>query len=272
MKRAAAALAGCVTALAGCTSSTSSPPAVQARTTTTAPRPASTVSETASAGSPAARRFAAVLRAGVASVRSAHFTLATTAAGHTLTGNGDETLAGAVPDRIRLTERLSSTTAVELIIIGDTAYAKLPPRIYRTSKPWVLISADSPVTAIKQLAASITSARSSASLDMINQFAASATSVRRDGTTTVRSVRATRYAIVVSTAALPASFPARATLQNVGVRTIPVEVDIDGYGRPVRVAESIHAGSQTVSTTIVLSRLNRAVSITAPPADQVGTK
>jgi hypothetical protein len=46
---------------------------------------------------------------------------------------------------------------------------------------------------------------------------------------------------------------------------------VDSSGRPVQVTENFSVQGQTVSTKIGISNYNKPVSISAPPASQVGT-
>jgi hypothetical protein len=45
---------------------------------------------------------------------------------------------------------------------------------------------------------------------------------------------------------------------------------IDGQGRPVRVSEKVTASGVSTTTTLDLTKYNRPVSITPPPAAQIG--
>jgi hypothetical protein len=148
----------------------------------------------------------------------------------------------------------------------------LPASLYKTEKPWVLISANSPTAAIRQLAATIESTRSTASLSSITQLIDAATSVRSTGAGSIGGVPTTSYTVVVAPTKLPTNYPGRAELVSADLKTIPVDIDVDAKGRPVRVTETVTSGGATVSTAITLSNFDQPVSIVAPPADQVGTK
>jgi hypothetical protein len=281
IRRRAVTLALAAVTLAGCTSTQPSRTATPSRSpggsSTGSSRTAAPSSlagaATLPAGAPtAAARLDARLRAGVPAIRSVHLEIRTTTAGQTIVGTGDERLENGTPLDLHLTETVTGATSFELILIGDKTYAKLPPSLYKTTKPWVLISADSPTAAIKQLAATIASTKSTASLNTITQFVAAARSIRDTGSHLVGGVRATHYSVTVSTAKLPASFPGRSELAAAGLATVPVEIDVDAAGRPVRISETVTTGGQTVSTTITLSRFDQPLSIIAPPAAQVGTK
>jgi hypothetical protein len=279
-RRRGAALLLCV-ALAGCTSSAPAKdgpandgPAKPGGTQGAAHRSTRPTLGLAAPVNPVLRRFAARMRAGVAAVRSTHIDFTTRAMGEVLHSAGDEILSSAaVPDRLHLSEQVPGLgDAVELIVIGPAVYARLPAAVYRTESTWLLISSSSPTPEIRQLAATISSARVSASLELINQFVGSAVALRHVGGREVAGTPTDRYTLTVATDRLPAGLPARAALKSMGMDSIPVDIDLDRAGRPVRVAETVETQGQIVSTEIVLTHINEPVTITAPPADEVGTR
>jgi hypothetical protein len=279
------AVAGmCAAALTACTSSHSADPGSGSPTPK---RPASTAPDSpaisSNPGTPAGpgrpsdvsaatARLDQQLRAGVATVRTVHLEITTTVSGQTILGTGDEQLKDGTPSALHLTEKMPTGVSLELVLIGTKIYAKLPASLYKTEKPWVLISTHSSTAAIKQLASTIESTRSTASLNSITELIGAATSVRSSGRRSVGAVPTTRYTVVVSPAKLPTAYPGRTELLAAGLTSVPVEIDIDADGRPARVSETVTTGGATVATTITLSQFDQPVSIQPPPADQVGTK
>jgi hypothetical protein len=75
---------------------------------------------------------------------------------------------------------------------------------------------------------------------------------------------------VVDAAKLPAALPARQHMPASGVGTIPVQLYLDSTDRPVRVSDQVTVQGQKVATDVVFSRYDEPVTITAPPAGQVG--
>ncbi|HEV7205701.1 MAG TPA: hypothetical protein VGN18_13915 [Jatrophihabitans sp.] len=212
------------------------------------------------------------LRAGMQTVRSAHLTLEVGVGGQTINGQGDEQVDNGKLSNLQLSETLPGAGELGVVIVGDKTYVKLPPAIrHGSGKPWTLVTADSTNPVIQQMAASIASARSSASLDTIKDFAQAASSVTVKGAATVAGADTTHYSMVVDTGKLPSTFPGIDALKKTGLTRIPVELYVDHQGRPVEVDENVTVQGQTVTTKITVTRYNQPVTITAPPADQVSS-
>ncbi|MDT4899860.1 MAG: hypothetical protein QOJ78_790 [Pseudonocardiales bacterium] len=217
-------------------------------------------------------RLSALLRSGLADVKTAHVDLNVAIAGQSITGSGDEKLNNGKVEALRLTENLTGLGSLEIIITGGKNYAKLPGGLNKTGKPYVLLSPNSSDPTIKSLATSLESTKSSASLDSVINFVTAASSVKDAGTESVGSVATTHYTIVVDPTKLPSDFPQRSAIISSGLTSIPVELYLDGHGRPVLVTEKITVQGRSVSTKVTTSKYNQPVAITAPPASQVGTR
>jgi hypothetical protein len=57
-------------------------------------------------------------------------------------------------------------------------------------------------------------------------------------------------------------------LDKLGLKSIPVQVFVDGQNRVVRISESMELGMGTMEMTLTFSDFGQPVDITAPPADQ----
>jgi hypothetical protein len=215
--------------------------------------------------------LSALVRSAVAGITSAHLDLTISLAGEQFTGGGDEKLANGKLVGLDVTENVPGAGAVRIISIGGTSYAKLPTSMnLNASKPWLVISPDSGNSVIRQLAASLDSALSSASLGNVSVFVGAAKSLTVKGSEPVGGRTATHYSIDVEIAKLPADLPGRSELASSGVETIPLELYIDAQGRPVKISEDLPVQGQTVSSTATISDYNKPVSISAPPANQIG--
>jgi hypothetical protein len=212
-----------------------------------------------------------LLRTAVSKITSAHIALDITLAGQTLTGNGDETLASGQLTGLDLTENLPNGGGViQVIMVDGKTYAKLPPTMNSSDKPYLLVSDSSSNAIVRQLSASLDSALSSASLGSVSTFTHAAKSVAVKGSETVNGVQTVHYSIVVDVTKLPDSLPGKSELIQSGINTLPLELYVDPAGRPVEVTEQFTAQGQKVSTKSTVSDYNKPVTITAPPADQVG--
>lgn len=257
---AALALAACSSSTSGTGTSTDSP----------ASPPTSSAPTTSAAGKPAsAAALGRRLQSGVASVRSAHISMNISAGGQAITGSGDEKLANGKLRAMHLTENVGGSS-IELVIAGGKTYIKLPAALSHSRKPWTLVSQHSSNPAVKQIASTLDSALSSVSIGDVSAFVNSASSVRNDGKATVGGVDTTHYSVAIDVAKLPASLPGREQLQASGLAHLPLELYVDGQGRPVQVSESFTVASQKIATKVLVTKYNQPVTITAPPASQVG--
>ena len=212
------------------------------------------------------------LQNAISKMTSAHIALDISLAGQKLTGSGDETLASGRLTGLDLTENLpNGGGAIRLILAGGKTYAKLPAALNSSDKPYLLVSKSSSNPIIRQLSASLDSALSSASLGSVSTFTRAAKSVDAKGVETVNGVQTVHYSIVVDVTKLPDSLPGKSELTQSGITTLPLELYVDTSGRPVQITEQFSAQGQQVSTKATVSDYNKPVTITAPPADQVGS-
>ncbi|MGH8861910.1 MAG: hypothetical protein ACRDVG_11880 [Jatrophihabitantaceae bacterium] len=218
----------------------------------------------------AAAELAAKLQRGISGLSSAHIdfrlSLGAVAAG----GVGDEKLANGKLQAMSLTERFGGTN-LGIVLAGGAVFMRLPARLTHSGKPWLRVTASSSNPSVRQLASTINTSVQSASVSSLSAFAAAASSVTKRGTADVGGAPATHYSVVIDTRKLPADFPNRQALAQSGLTTVPVEMYVDGQGRPTRVSERFTISAHPVSFVIALSRFNQPVRITPPPANQVGT-
>lgn len=232
---------------------------------------ASTTGSSAPSSASTAAGLASVIKRGVQGVRSAHIEFSVHVAGQAVSASGDERLDNGALEAMHLIETLpAGAGTLELVIVGAKTYAKLPPELGHTTKPWVLISANSSNPAAKLFASALAQARSSASIGSFGAFARAAQQVRNLGPVTVDGMRTTRYSLTVDLSKLPLGALGSEAAKKAGVSSVPVQLYIDGSGRPVKITENFSVSGQTVSSTIGISGYNRPVTIQAPPASQVG--
>ena len=206
------------------------------------------------------------LQHGIASVTSAHFTIAASVTGQPLTGSGDQQLAGGTLVALDATATLpSGLGSVELRNVDGKNYARLPKALSVGDKPWTAVTTDTTNPALAQVASIVESALGSASLGNLARLAGAASNSRDLGRPTVDGTATTHYAITVDPAKLPADLGA------VSAKPFPVDLWVDGTGRPVRLQLALTVAGTAATATIDFSRFGAPVHITAPPADQVGT-
>jgi hypothetical protein len=213
-----------------------------------------------------------LMQSAIAGVTSAHISLDVDAAGQKVTGQGDEKLSAGKLVAMDITEQLpGGTGSLRLIIVGGKTYAKLPPSLNKSTKPYVLVTAQSSNATVRQLASSLDSALSSASIGNVGAFITAAKTVKLVGEQTIIGVKTTHYSIVVDVAKLPADLPGKDALVSSGLKSLPLELYIDEQGRPIQVTEDFQVQGQSVSTHVTVSKYNQPVTVTAPPASQVST-
>ena len=235
---------------------------------TAAPPPSST----APAGGDDVSALAARLLSATTGIKTARFTLTVTAGpSGSITGRGAERLADGKATALDVTEGLpGGAGTLRVIIVDGRTYVKLPPQLNTGRKPYTLVTPNSSSAVVRSLASSLASTRSSASIDSFRDFVRAAESLTDKGMTTVGGTPATHYSISVSVAKLPASTAGKQALLSAGLTTIPVELYLDPMSRPVLLVEKLSVQGQQVSTRVAFTDYNRPVTITAPPASQVG--
>lgn len=212
-----------------------------------------------------------LLTSAVSHVSSAHMQVDITLAGQRLTGSGAEKLADGKLVGLDLTENLpAGAGAIRVIVVDGTTYAKLPPSLNPSGKPYLLVTSSSSNAVVRQLASALDSALLSASLGSLSTFTKAAKSVEVKNAETIGGVPTTHYAIVVDISKLPADLPAKAELEASGLGTIPLDLYVDSAGRPVRIIEELTVQGGKVSTKSTVTDYNEPVTITAPPANEVG--
>jgi hypothetical protein len=272
------ALASCSSSTAG-KGSTSSPPATTGAAGTGAgTTPTGTGAPSSKTGSSVPGEkptdgagLAALMQRSIAGTTSAHIQMDISAAGQNITGHGDEKLANGKVTAMDITEEIGSVGSLRMIIIDGKVYVQLPSSLNQSGKPWQLASANSSNPVLKQLSSTITSIQSSASVGSTTVFAKAASSVSPKKSENVDGVAADHYSVVVDVNNLPDSYPGKTTLVSAGLTKLPVELWIDGKGRPVQVTEKLSVSGQEATTKVAISKYNEPVTISAPPAAQVST-
>ncbi|HEX3648096.1 MAG TPA: hypothetical protein VHV49_06680 [Pseudonocardiaceae bacterium] len=177
--------------------------------------------------------------------------------------------------------------AMEMVLVHGTMYLKLPTSVSgalgETGKPWTKIDlgADSALT--QSLGSTADLANQADPATLIQKIAAAGT-ITKVTHETVNGVATTHYAITVDVAKMAASLSgepaeqrAQQELRQDGVRSVPFDIWVDGDNLPTRIvthvayAEPTTGRSEQVTLTIAYTDWGKPVTITAPPADQVGT-
>jgi hypothetical protein len=212
-------------------------------------------------------QLGAKLLAGYRSISSAHLVLDISLAGTTVHGAGDEKVSRGKLTAMNLTESLPTGGSIQVILVGGKTYAKLPAQANTSGKPYVLVTPQSSNPIVQQLAGSLNTALSAASIKTYDTFVRAAKSIKVDGRETVDGVGTTHYSVVVDVSKLPNTQALAAS----GVKTVPFQMWVDDQGRPVKVTENLHVQGKSLNVVSEINRYNQPVTITAPPANEVST-
>jgi len=212
------------------------------------------------------------LEAGSTNLTSAHLTLSSKVGDRSvLTAQGDETLADGKVTAMSLNEQ-AGTIKLTFLLVDGGVYLKLPSNLNQSGKPWVKATAESSSPVLRQLASLASSVEQSASLSQYGSFAAAASSLKTVGVERVNGAPATHYSLMVAVTKVPSSAFTQATkaaLEKAGVTEIPEDLWVDEQGRPVKGSNRFTVHGQVVTSAFTMSRFNKPVTITVPPASQL---
>ena len=173
-------------------------------------------------------------------------------------------------------------TDISEILIGDTLYMKIPALSAELGgKTWAKLSLSSMGSLGSTFQAMIDSAKNTDPTSQLQPLLASG-DVHKVGTETVDGVQTTHYAGTVDPATAFDSSQAaknltsaqiaqlKSTLKSSGVTTETIDVWVASDGLPVREQVSATSSAGATKVDMHMSGWGSPVSITAPPADQVG--
>jgi hypothetical protein len=198
--------------------------------------------------------------------------------------SGDMKFAGA-RSAVRMTMTLPSLGDMQMVMVEGTVYLKLPSDLAGmmgagSTKPWVKVDLDASDPTAKSLGSAADLAGQSDPSALIEQIKSAGT-ITKVTQEQIDGEQTTHYAITVDAKKLAGTMPSDDTqkqaLSALGVTTIPFDVWVDSADLPVRVVTRIAypdptgGQSQEVAMTANYTHWGQPVSITAPPADQVGT-
>jgi hypothetical protein len=156
------------------------------------------------------------------------------------------------------------------------AQQKVPAGQSQNGKPWVKISATGTDLVSKAMAPLFAQLRQTADPGQASRLLASSSTVKQMGTEQVDGVQATRYQVTVDLAKLIAAADAtqRAALNQLskaGLKTLEYQFWLDDKRLPLRMTNEVTIPQQgTLRTEVRYRDWGAPVTITEPPADQVG--
>ena len=243
-----------VALLAACTSSGKSAPS------SSAPVPQGMPTTTA--------KLSALVTSAAARISAAHLQVGLNLSAEQLTGTGDEKLAGGDLAALDLTTRLAGAGDIHVVYTDGKTYAKLPASMNPSGKPYLLVTPDSSNATIQQLAPYLGAAVTAVSPGQLGLAAAAAPTADVKGTQTVDGTEATRYALQVEVAKLPSAIKGQLPA---GSRSLPLDLYVTSNGRLVKADLGLTVQGENVPIDVEFSDFNQPVTITSPPAGQVGS-
>lgn len=213
--------------------------------------------------------LAQFLHHGLAAVHTAHLTLHETAGPTTVTASGDETIENGKTKDFSLSEQISPLGTLKLIVVNGNTYVQVPPDKRTSAKPWSRLSPSTSDPYLRTLYEQLAGSKQITGLDSTRLFVQAAGNLRFTGRQTLDGTTVGHYALVVRVDKLPADFPNKAALLQAGLKSIPVELWVDGQGRTRKFIETVSVAGQTLHAQATLGDFDAPVHISAPPPDQV---
>lgn len=193
--------------------------------------------------------------------------------------SGIGTTTGSIKFGDPVAEKMSISTAAgteQVLLVDNVFYMQIPGMQDLTGKPWIKADSSNQV-----FATMLNNIKDNADpSQMIKNLEASGTLTGTD-TAQLNGQPTTHYKITVDVDKMianqtdPTMKQLLGMAEQQGLKNYPVEVWLDGHGLPVQTTINMPslsgaAGSDGVST-VTYTNWGAPVTITAPPADQVGT-
>lgn len=213
--------------------------------------------------------LSSLMSSAAADLTSAHIQVELNIAGAPLSGTGVEQLSAGKVTALDLTANLAGVGAIHVIIVDGKTYVQLPTSMNPGGKPYLSVTPDSSNATIHELAPYLDAALIAVSPASLSTLAGAAKSIEVKGTQTINGVLATHYVIEVDLAKLPASFPGKDQLAA-GGPSVPLDLYVARDGKATQADLRLDVLGQPVPIVVKFSDYNTPVSITAPPAAEVG--
>jgi hypothetical protein len=161
---------------------------------------------------------------------------------------------------------------VEMITVGGQSYAKLPAGSNPSGKPWLEVGSDSTNPMLNSLTSGLNIAAMASSLSVVTALIRGSTGLQNKGADTVNGVSATHYAMKLDPAKKTGNAQLDGLLSSLGGSALPLDFWLDSSDRPVKFVIHASFAGTSFPVTVQASRFDAPLSITAPPASQVGGK
>ena len=209
----------------------------------------------------------------------AHMKMSMEVAGQTVKAEGDMKL-GAAP-AMDITYELAGLGSARMLLVDDAFYFELPKSAQQNGKPWVKLDPNGNDALSQSLGGALSETKKNSDPSQMLKQIEGAGDITAKKQEQLDGKQTTHYSVTVDLKkyAEKVTPEMKSTLQkaiDAGVTTYPMEVWVDQDNLPVRVTVSTPftnpANNQpdTIKMTMDYSDWGKAVTVTAPPADQIG--
>jgi hypothetical protein len=163
-------------------------------------------------------------------------------------------------------------TKVHLIYVNQKIYVDRG----QNGKPWIVATPQSSDPVAAQLAQTLPASLTQYGGRYYVLMMSAGHDLSVVGPDTVGGVACTRYHLVVDPKAFVTKLPAsqRGQMQaaiDAGVDSVPLDMWVDGQSRPVKIVVALSVQGQSATSEYQQNHFDEPVTITPPPADQIGT-
>jgi hypothetical protein len=217
--------------------------------------------------------LAAQMSNGLAQVKTAQGRLHLTAGPVEQTSTFREAFSGgdvtALDDQVS-TSVQGTITKLHVIYVDQKLYVDRG----HDATPWVIATPGSSDRVVATLAASFKATLSQSGAQYYTTMTSAGHDLKVIGSDSVDGVPSMHYHLTVDPRVAVQKLPAEQAQQmqaavDAGVDAIPVDVWVDGRGRPVRLTDEVSANGQTANVELRLNHFDQPITIQAPPADQI---
>jgi len=209
-----------------------------------------------------------------------HLVMSMDLSGQAIKADGDFKFGGA--PAMDINYELPGIGGAKILLVDDVFYFQLPAQLQKNGKPWIKLDLNGSDQLSKTLGGALKETKKNSDpSQVLNQIkdAGEITATKQED---LNGKPTTHYSVTVDVkkAAQKVDPDLKSAMEKVaegGVSSYPMELWVDKEGLPVRITVETpftNPATQKVDQlkmTLDYSDWGRSVSVTAPPADQVGT-
>lgn len=196
-----------------------------------------------------------------------------------ISAQGDMKFAGA-QSAVQMTMNVPGAGAMQMVVVDGNFYMKLPAALAASDKPWVKIDVSGNDALSKSLGSTANLADQTDPTQLIDKIKSAGT-ITNTTHEQLNGEDTTHYSINVDVKKMADSMAStdseKAGLSQLGATTMPFDIWVNSDNLPVKIVTKVAfpdpttGKSSQVSMTALYTNWGQPVTVTAPPADQVGT-